>query len=55
MGGSNNTGDGSASQPHCYQVPRQPLLNRHQVGCFSRSPDGPFVQQEEEPTRADQP
>ena len=32
MGGSDNTGDGLASQPRCYRVPGQPLLNRHQVG-----------------------
>ena len=34
-----------------YRVPRQPLLNPHQVGGVSRSPDGLFVQQEREPTR----
>ena len=32
MGGSDNKGDGAASQPCRYQVPGQPLLNRHQVG-----------------------
>ena len=31
--------------------PGQPLLNRHQVGGVSRSPDGLFVQQEWEPIR----
>ena len=51
MGGSNNTGDGLASQPHRYRVPGQPLLNPHQVGGVSRSPDGLFAQQEGEPTR----
>ena len=51
MGGSDNTGDGLASQPCHYWVPGQPLLNWHQVGGVSRSPDGLFVQQEEEPTR----
>ena len=51
MGGSNNKGDGLASQPRRYWVPGQPLLNRHQVGGVSRSPDGLFVQQEREPTR----
>ena len=51
MGGSNNKGDGLASQPHRYRVPRQPLLNRHQVRAVSRSPDGLFAQQEREPTR----
>ena len=30
-------------------VPGQPLLNRHQVGGVSRSPDGLFAQQEREP------
>ena len=32
MGGSDNKGDGLASQPRGYRVPGQPLLNRHQVG-----------------------
>ena len=50
MGGSDNKGDGLASQPRRYQVPGQPLL-RHQVGCVSRSPDGLSVQQEREPIR----
>ena len=51
MGGSDNKGDGLASQPCCYRVPGQPLLNRHQVGGVSRSPDGLFAQQEQEPIR----
>ena len=51
MGGSDNKGDGLASQPRRYQVPGQPLLNRHQVGSVSRSPDGLFAQQEREPIR----
>ena len=51
MGGSDNKGDGLASQPRRYQVPGQPLLNRHQVGGVSRSPDGLFAQQEWEPIR----
>ena len=51
MGGSDNKGDGLASQPRRYRVPGQPLLNRHQVGGVSRSPDGLFAQQEWEPTR----
>ena len=51
MGGSDNKGDGLASQPRRYQVPGQPLLNRHQVGAASRSPDGLFAQQEREPIR----
>ena len=50
MGGSDNKGDGLASQPCRYRVPGQPLLNRHQVGGFSRSPDGLFTQQERGPT-----
>ena len=37
--------------PRRYWVPGQPLLNRHQVGGVSRSPDGLFAQQEREPTR----
>ena len=51
MGGSNNKGDGLASQPRRYRVPGQPLLNRHQVGGVSRSPDGLFAQQERESIR----
>ena len=51
MGGSDNKGDGLASQPCRYWVPGQPLLHRHQVGGVSRSPDGLFVQQEREPIR----
>ena len=52
MGGSDNKGDGLASQPRRYRVPGQPLLNRHQVGGVSRSPDGLFAQQEQEPIRS---
>ena len=48
MGGISNKG---ASQPRRYRVPGQPLLNRHQVGGVSRSPDGLFAQQEWEPIR----
>ena len=51
MGGSDNKGDGLASQPRRYRVPGQPLLNRHQVGGVSRSPNGLFAQQEWEPIR----
>ena len=51
MGGSDNKGDGLASQPRRYPVPGRPLLNRHQVGGVSRSPDGLFAQQEREPIR----
>ena len=51
MGGSDNKGDGLASQPRCYRVSGQPLLNRHQVGGVSRSPGGLFAQQEREPIR----
>ena len=49
MGGSDNKGDGLASQARRYRVPGQPVLNRHQVGVVSRSPDGLFVHQEREP------
>ena len=49
MGGSDNEGDGLASQPRRYRMPGQPLLNRHQVGGVSHSPDGLFAQQEREP------
>ena len=48
MGGSDNKGDGLASQLRRYRVP---LLNRHQVGGVSRSPDGLFVQQDWKPIR----
>ena len=51
IGGSDNKGDGLASQPRRYRVPKQPLLNRHQVGGVSRSPDGLFAQQGREPIR----
>ena len=51
MGGSDNKGDGLASQPCGYRVPGQPLLNHHQVGGVSRSTDGLFAQQEREPIR----
>ena len=51
MGGSDNKGDSLASQRRRYRVPGQPLLNRHQVGGVSRSPDGLFAQQEQEPIR----
>ena len=51
MGGSDNKGDGLASQPRRYWVPGQPLLTRHQVGGVSRSPDGLFAQQDREPVR----
>ena len=51
IAGSDNKGDGLASQPRRYRVPGQPLLNRHQVGGVSRSPDGLFAQQEREPIR----
>ena len=51
MRGSDNKGDGLASQPRRYWVPGQPLLNWHQVLGASRSPDGVFAQQEQEPTR----
>ena len=37
---------GWPGQPRRYRVPGQPLLNRHQVGGVSRSPDGLFAQQE---------
>ena len=51
MGDSDNKGDGLASQPRRYRVPGQPLLNWHQVGGVSGSPDGLFAQQEREPIR----
>ena len=51
MGGSDNTGDGLASQPRHYQVLGQLLLNWRQVGVVSRSPDGLFALQQGVPTR----
>ena len=51
MGGSSNKGDGPASLPRRYRLPGQPLLNRHQVGGVSGSPDGLLAQQEQEPIR----
>ena len=51
MGGSDNKGDGLASQPYRYRVRGQPLLNRHEVGGVSRSPDGLFAWQERQPMR----
>ena len=51
MGDSNNNGDGLASQSRRYRVQGQPLLNQHQVGGVSRSPDELFAQQEREPIR----
>ena len=39
MGGSDNKGDGLASQPRRYRMPGQPLLNRHQVGGIYRWAD----------------
>ena len=39
------------ASPVASRVPGQPLLNRHQVGGVSRSPDGLFAQQEREPIR----
>ena len=51
MGGSDNKGDGLASQPRRYRVQGQPVLNRHQVGGVSRSLEGLFAQQVWEPTR----
>ena len=51
VGGSDNKGDGLASQPRRYRVPGQPLLNPHQVEGVSCSADVLFAQQEREPIR----
>ena len=40
MGGSDNKGDGLASEPRRYWVPGQPLLNRHRVGGVSAAQMG---------------
>ena len=45
MGGSDNKGDGLASEARRYRVPGQPLLNWHQVGGVSRS-QGPVKKQQ---------
>ena len=50
-GGSDNKGDGLAIQPRRYQVPGQLLLNQHQVGGVTCSPNGLFAQQKREPIR----
>ena len=49
--GSDNTGKGLCCRPPRNQVPQQPLLNRHQVGGVSCSPDGLFARHGMEPTR----
>ena len=49
MGGSDNKGDSLASHPRRYRLLGQALLNRHQVGGVSCSPDGLLVQQQREP------
>ena len=54
MGGSDNKGDGLASQPRRYRVLGQSLLNRHQVWGVSSSIDGLFAQKEREPIRGRQ-
>ena len=55
MGGSDNKGDGLASQPRRYRVPGQPLLNRHQVGGVSAAQMGCLRNKSGSPSRADQP
>ena len=56
MGGSDNKGDGLASQPRCYRVPGQPLLNWHQVGGVSRAAQmGCLRNGSLSPSGADQP
>ena len=55
MGGSDNKGDGLASQPRRYPVPGQPLLNRHQVGGVSRTQMGCLRSRSGGPSGADQP
>ena len=55
MGGSDNKGDGLASQPRRYRVPGQPLLNLHQVGGVSRSQMGCLRNRSGSPPGADQP
>ena len=54
MGGSDNKGDGLASQPCRYWVPGQPLLNRHQVGGVSRAQMGCLHNRSGSPSGADQ-
>ena len=51
VGTADNRRRGGGGAKRRYRVPGQPLLNRHQVGGVSRSPDGLFAQQEWEPIR----
>ena len=53
MGGSDNKGDGLASQPRRYRVPGQPLLNRHQVGGVSPAQMGCLRHRSGSPSGAD--
>ena len=54
MGGSDNKGDGLASQPRRYRVPGQPLLNRHQVGVSPAAQMGCLRNRSGSPSGADQ-
>ena len=55
MGGSDNTGDGLASQPRRYRVPGQPLLNLHRVGVSPAAQMGYLRSKRGCPLGADQP
>ena len=55
MGGSDNKGDGLASQPRRYRVPGQPLLNRHQVGVSPAAQMGCLRNRSGSPSGAYQP
>ena len=55
MRGSDNKGDGLASQPRRYQVPGQPPLNRHQVGVSPAAQMGCLRNRSGSPSGADQP
>ena len=49
-GGNNNIGDGVANDTHRYSVLGQTLLNHHEVGSVSRSPEGLFARHKGELT-----
>ena len=55
MGGSDNKGDGLASQPHRYRVPGQPLLNWHRGGVSPAAQMGCLRNRSGSPSGADQP
>ena len=55
MGGSDNKGDGLASQPRRYRVPGQPLLNGIRWGVSPAAQMGCLRNRSGSPSGADQP